>query len=78
MVVEGGEEKRAWRRVVGVVVVWMVVVGWLVVLQWVVGGGGGRFIDDVGVRGDGVRGEWGPCTEARPRFCRLVVGAGEQ
>lgn len=83
---EGGEEeeKRVWRaasrRVAVVVVAWMVVVGVLVVLQWVVEGGGGKFVDDAGAMGDadGVRGEWGPCTEARPRFCRLVVGAGEQ
>jgi hypothetical protein len=61
-------------------VAWMVVVGGLVVLQWTVGRGGGKFIDGAGASWDtdGVRGEWGPCTQARPRFCRLVVGAGEQ
>ncbi|KAH6856149.1 hypothetical protein B0I37DRAFT_412100 [Chaetomium sp. MPI-CAGE-AT-0009] len=70
-------EKRAWRaarQVVVVVMVWMLVVGGLVALQWVVRGGG-RLVDDVNVRGNG---DWEPCTEARPRFCRLVVGAEEQ
>jgi hypothetical protein len=46
-------------------------------------GGGGRFIGEVGGRfisevgGEDVAGDgWGLCTDARPRFCRLVVGAG--
>jgi hypothetical protein len=86
----GFDLQRGWWRATrgAVVVVWVVVLlaGLLVVVGFGVarggpgvwdgnGKGGGRFIKEVGgeeVAGDG----WGLCTDARPRFCRLVVGAG--
>lgn len=54
-----------------VAVGWMLllVLGAMVVVGWVIDGKevvGGLFVHHDG--------EWGPCTDARPRFCRLVIG----
>ncbi|KAL2176895.1 uncharacterized protein P884DRAFT_201852 [Thermothelomyces heterothallicus CBS 202.75] len=69
-----------WWRVhqAGVVVSWvLLVVVWMsvaIAVSWRVKGGSELVSGGWDGNRDGV-GEWAPCTAARPRFCRLVVGA---
>ncbi|KAH6634902.1 hypothetical protein B0J18DRAFT_33479 [Chaetomium sp. MPI-SDFR-AT-0129] len=70
----GKRRLLGWSVKVGVAVGWMLllVLGAMVVAGWVIEGkevAWGFLVKD--------EGEWGPCTNARPRFCRLVVGAEE-